>query len=572
MKFYFCEGCGKRVTDQHVEDGLARDKKLKGVFCKDCAVGVMTVEFMALKDIPGHSPIPPVQSAPQSSTPASATAGRKGSAINIPAVQRSHSNRLAQQTAKTTRPVAIPIIAGACLAVIGIVFFILASGKSAERTAAIAKADAPRTTVPEPDPTRPPSIAPKEVAQPELPAKIRADETAVPPVLPLAPPKPAPVVETPAEATPPPPAPAPSPALPAAPVAPSLPTSQPPVEPAPPAKVIAPPPEAAPAPLATKPKPRAKAPHAAMPVVLASIKAPVDDIAILDQYAYCASAADGKVLVFDISDPKNLAAAGPGVATAFAGPCAVRLQGKNLYVLESSGHLEIFDVSKAPALTALGNVALSSGSPLTLDVQGNFAYVLQDGGGEVAVYDVSKPAAPVAKGKIRNEHKTADLHAQGRFVYTGGQFSNSGYMAVHDVSNPSAPIMAGSTGGWQYPNRLLVRDGIVFWPSGSNKLIVVNVANPARPTLTGAAGPGFLSPRAIAAQGNLLVAVDGQQNKGHDQLQLYDISTPASPRFVRTFELGHEGTRNMAAQDDFVFVVNGSSLISIDLGRVPLGK
>ncbi len=47
-KFYFCETCGKRITDKQILDGLGRDKKLKGVYCKHCAVGVTTMEFDAI--------------------------------------------------------------------------------------------------------------------------------------------------------------------------------------------------------------------------------------------------------------------------------------------------------------------------------------------------------------------------------------------------------------------------------------------------------------------------------------------------------------------------------------------
>jgi formylglycine-generating enzyme required for sulfatase activity len=47
-KFYFCETCGKRITDKQIQEGLGRDKQLKGVYCKDCAVGVMTMEMSAI--------------------------------------------------------------------------------------------------------------------------------------------------------------------------------------------------------------------------------------------------------------------------------------------------------------------------------------------------------------------------------------------------------------------------------------------------------------------------------------------------------------------------------------------
>lgn len=45
MEFFFCESCGKRVTSADLEAGRAKDKQVKGVFCANCAKGVMTVEF-----------------------------------------------------------------------------------------------------------------------------------------------------------------------------------------------------------------------------------------------------------------------------------------------------------------------------------------------------------------------------------------------------------------------------------------------------------------------------------------------------------------------------------------------
>lgn len=47
MEFFFCEKCGKRLTDQDIQAGKARHKQVKGVFCAGCAEGVMTMEFEA---------------------------------------------------------------------------------------------------------------------------------------------------------------------------------------------------------------------------------------------------------------------------------------------------------------------------------------------------------------------------------------------------------------------------------------------------------------------------------------------------------------------------------------------
>lgn len=69
MKFFFCEKCGKRVTDADVESGQARDKQAKGVFCRDCSAGVMTMTFEAMseqqahdhlkKELPSSAKLPP---------------------------------------------------------------------------------------------------------------------------------------------------------------------------------------------------------------------------------------------------------------------------------------------------------------------------------------------------------------------------------------------------------------------------------------------------------------------------------------------------------------------------------
>ncbi len=38
MKFYFCETCGKRITENEIEEGFGKDKKLKGIYCMSCVV------------------------------------------------------------------------------------------------------------------------------------------------------------------------------------------------------------------------------------------------------------------------------------------------------------------------------------------------------------------------------------------------------------------------------------------------------------------------------------------------------------------------------------------------------
>lgn len=69
MKFYFCETCGKRITEQEINEGLGRDKKLKGVYCNNCATGVSTLIMLPLTDAEARARLK-AQQAPSNPDPA----------------------------------------------------------------------------------------------------------------------------------------------------------------------------------------------------------------------------------------------------------------------------------------------------------------------------------------------------------------------------------------------------------------------------------------------------------------------------------------------------------------------
>jgi hypothetical protein len=90
MQFWFCETCGKRLSDKDLEEGAARNKKLKGVFCRECAVGVMTMEMDAI-NIEQLAKEKPKAAGTGGSTP---PGGTKGSASNIAVAQSGSKTNL----------------------------------------------------------------------------------------------------------------------------------------------------------------------------------------------------------------------------------------------------------------------------------------------------------------------------------------------------------------------------------------------------------------------------------------------------------------------------------------------
>lgn len=143
MKFYFCEKCGKRVTDRNIKDGEARDKKLRGVFCTECAEGVMTMETVPLSDREAKALVTESSSkSPAQADSASATA-RRSSATRL---RPGASARAAREASAGAKSSPVPVVAGLAAAVLllGGVWLVMGSGESKRSDPARARRATPK--------------------------------------------------------------------------------------------------------------------------------------------------------------------------------------------------------------------------------------------------------------------------------------------------------------------------------------------------------------------------------------------------------------------------------------------
>lgn len=207
MQFFFCETCGKRITEKDVEAGRARNKKLKGVFCSDCAVGVMTMEMMPVSEEEArrmlNKPATPPAGAAVLPTPGKPK--RETTGINIAAVKKPDAAAARGSPAREAPPpkhaqqnnsVVIGVAAGLAIAlVLGVL--LLAGGGDKPKPAA--KAEPAETQQPA-EPARP--YVPPERAEPK---HEKPDAPPVPPQEPAPEPKTQPELE-PAKLPAPPPA------------------------------------------------------------------------------------------------------------------------------------------------------------------------------------------------------------------------------------------------------------------------------------------------------------------------------------------------------------------------------
>ncbi|MBI3829838.1 MAG: hypothetical protein HY291_09990 [Planctomycetes bacterium] len=186
MKFYFCETCGKRVTEKDVEAGQARNKKLKGVYCAQCSVGVMTMELLPVTEdearkILGKSPTP-AAGTPLSPGSSGGKPKRETTAVQIV------TRKVGDSESLTPPPRALPsvpprsksqsalvgVVAGLAVAVVLGVLLLFTGGDKA-KPAAAAKGEAPSERSGNPSPMLPGPASKTEPAK-AAPTKTAAAE------------------------------------------------------------------------------------------------------------------------------------------------------------------------------------------------------------------------------------------------------------------------------------------------------------------------------------------------------------------------------------------------------------
>ncbi len=128
MNFYFCETCGKRLTEDQIKEGAACDKKLRGVYCKACAVGVSTMDVLPLTPAEARKLLekaaPPPSSPPVSPAAEPRRLRSRSSGVGLPTgtgglkpERRSSARELPLKPARLTFSAGFGMIVGALVAV-----------------------------------------------------------------------------------------------------------------------------------------------------------------------------------------------------------------------------------------------------------------------------------------------------------------------------------------------------------------------------------------------------------------------------------------------------------------------
>lgn len=314
----------------------------------------------------------------------------------------------------------------------------------------------------------------------------------------------------------------------------------------------------------------------------------VFDLKLRGNYAYLADDDEG-VSIVDISNPSA-----PVYAGRFAGSTLasrIHVEGSRAYVARRGAGFDILDLSIPTLPTLIG----SHDTPAIAHVvkpRGASQLVVADGYGGTVVYDIANPAAPVTLGSdpvnvyglamlgtntfvlpdlefnsrlrsidfshplVSQELDSLEFFALSAEVRIAGDrilvANGERGLGILDLSDPGHPVYAG---GFQSGS---THASDVEWINGHavvgsyGQLEMVDIADPARTRLISTITvPDVLLD--LDSKGNLLFAT-----WGFSGLKIHDLTNPASPVELGTFQLAADGAIRVAVHGNLA-VVSGQS-------------
>jgi hypothetical protein len=254
-----------------------------------------------------------------------------------------------------------------------------------------------------------------------------------------------------------------------------------------------------------------------------------DAVAVAGNIAYVG--AGPSLLVFDISQPSA-----PIIIDRYLVPDSyigdIVVDGQYLYVGFNSG-LHILDISNPTELQlvsvfeVLGGLAGVNG----VAVAGTRAYIAAGGAG-LEIIDVSNPASPQHMGVYDTPGSASHVAVSGNYAYIADWTSKQ--LLIIDVADPANPSLTGSylDGVSPFGSSILdvtVVGNLAYIAASGSGLKILNVSNPAAPTLLGQYNSSGSS-RGVIVQGNRAYVADDTAG-----LLVIDVTTSSSPALLGTY-------------------------------------
>ncbi len=279
-------------------------------------------------------------------------------------------------------------------------------------------------------------------------------------------------------------------------------------------------------------------------------------VSIKGKYAYVADGFAG-LKIIDISNHKAPIIVGSYYGGESDLPIInsakkVVIRGKYAYIATSFTGLQIIDITNPIHPTFVGKVfnEVNSGD---LALKGNYAYVVDDGIGEIQIINISNPASPIVVNTYKTHVSGVSIDISKNYAYIAG-FNG---LEIIDISNPASPIYiskydTGVSFGVQIKGKYAYVSG-----SYAERLHILDISNPASPKSVSTSPKGFAgSGISISNNYAYLSHVVGELN-------IIDISNPTSPKYVGTYDTPSSSGDAVTSIGNYIYIGNGSNGLTI---------
>lgn len=262
------------------------------------------------------------------------------------------------------------------------------------------------------------------------------------------------------------------------------------------------------------------------------------DVFVQGKYAYV-TGWDGFHII-DISDPQN-----PRLVSSLTTPY---LPAKRLFVFESyayvadGGKLLIINIEDPSNPHIVSTVDINPdffsnegllwvGYVEDVYVSSSFAYVANGGQG-ISIIDISNPRTPRIVGSAPSDYAVG-VYVSNNYLYVVGNTltSSSGALTIMEIENPEHPNLLGHILTSGDAKDVYVSGNYAYVANGLSGLQIIDVKNPAKPSIVGNYDRFFETVEGVYVSGSHAYLA-----KGWGGLEVINIDNPSDPATVAEIE------------------------------------
>jgi hypothetical protein len=232
----------------------------------------------------------------------------------------------------------------------------------------------------------------------------------------------------------------------------------------------------------------------------------------------------GRIDILDITDPSMPELTGQYSTNATLGALAVR--GDIVAIGQSESGLRLLDGS-VPVESPIVGEALVDLTPFGLAVHAGYGYVPDRDAG-LRIFDLRDPTAPALVATLPIDNVSTQVAIEGQTLYLPTLGSDPSIVAI-DIASPADPQVIGRTPAIGPVLDLRVRDGVLFAPSGDAGLVVYDATDPSSLQQIAALAVGPTT-RLVLDGDHLFLKVGDAFDDA--RILVVDIANPADPTIV----------------------------------------